>query len=168
MAESKDNTAQATIKEAQAADKANASSTVELAKNVTEAINTAEVVVETSTYAGFQEWPKWLYHGITGEKNMYDSFAEFTARTDQADRINWTADPFASVADSGLLVSPATGGASDPALRAAAQPAFNRGGPAARLPEQAPQPDRLTMEGPRIRDPQRVQAVADSNSRARR
>lgn len=66
-------------------------------------------------------------------------------------------------------MSPVTGGAGDPALRAAAQPAREPEAETPRLPMQAVD-DRevVTLAGPALRDPQRAQAARESQAQAGR
>jgi hypothetical protein len=133
-----------------------------------EPVNDEASVVTTSVYAGYQEWPKWLYHTANGQARIFDSLAEFEARVPAEDKANWSADRFEGEA-ANRLVSPVTGGAGDPALRAAAQPRREAETEVARLtPQAADEREVVTLAGPVLRDPQRAQAARDSNAAADR
>ena len=144
---------------------ADANARVARVEAIMEPENTPEAVVAPNVYNTMSEFPKWLYHRTTQEKRIFDNLAEFEERVPEDDKANWTADPFTGVSD-GYLRSPATGGASDPALRAAAQPNVVNTDPPAKLPEQVQDStERVTLEPRRLRDPQRVEAVRDSQAR---
>ena len=145
-----------------------AQATIERTTRLVEPVNDEASVVTTSVYAGFQEWPKWLYHTVNGQARIFDSLAEFEARTPAEDKANWSGDRFEGEAARDL-VSPVTGGAGDPALRAAAQPARPEETDTPRLPMQAVD-DRevVTLAGPALRDPQRAQAARESQPRTDR
>jgi hypothetical protein len=114
----------------------------------------------TSTYGESKEWPKWMYHR-GGDSKVFDSAAEFETRA-PGNKEDWSPNPHAFGVAGGLR-SPATGGASDPAIRAAANPVVPSDGPAPSLPRLGARLDRIEAVPPRMRDPQREQAIADSN-----
>lgn len=117
-------------------------------------------VQTTSVYNEVKEWPKWMYHR-NGDSKVFDSAAEFEARA-PGNKADWAVSPHA-FGPAGGLRSPATGGASDPAIRAAANPVIASDDPPARLPALGARLDRYEAVPPRMRDPQREQAIADAN-----
>lgn len=133
---------------------------------VTETVENTEgaQALVTNVYGTVKEWPKWMYHR-NGDARVFDSAAEFEERA-PGEKGDWHPDVNHWKTTGSGLRSPVTGGAGDPAIRAAANPAStSNDDPPARLPVVAHRDEATVNIMGGFRDPQREQAAEDANER---